>query len=148
MAQYVQLLSNNPAPNGGGRKKKTQRPTSPGPRAGNPTVDGALWRANAQRLGGAAIGSTGAHRPLQAANALVQWLLQQAADRVDAAYQPTPAAAAKDESACSQRFVWHLRAGARLLLHAGKNRALPADAALGLEVVTLRFGPADLFGGG
>jgi len=34
------------------------------------------------------------------ANALVQWLLQQAADRIDAAYQPAPGSSAKDESAC------------------------------------------------
>ena len=51
------------------------------------------------------------------ANALVQWLLQQAADRIDAAYQPAPGQQRKGrERSAGGRFVWRLPTGTRLLL--------------------------------
>ena len=70
------------------------------------------------------------------ANALVGYLLQAAADRIDAAYQPKPGQARKGR-------VWHDVQGlfGRFALardyyyHAGKAQGhYPADAALGLEV--------------
>ena len=70
------------------------------------------------------------------ANALVQWLLQEAADRVDAAYQPAPGQQRKGRE--------HLRVDGLFgsfplerdyYYHEGKKQGhYPADAALGLEV--------------
>lgn len=72
----------------------------------------------------------------KSANVLVGWLLQQAADRIDAHYQPAPKQTRKGRATIGvqgifgtfqlQRDYYH---------HAGKEQGhFPADAALGLEV--------------
>jgi hypothetical protein len=69
------------------------------------------------------------------ANALVQWLLQQAADRVDAAYEPAPGQQRKGREVLRVDGLF----GTFLLerdyyYHEGKKQGhYPADAALGLE---------------
>src|SRR5882724_5118507 len=70
------------------------------------------------------------------ANALVGWLLQQAADRIDAAYQPKPGEAYKGrESIQAQGMFGAFPLSRRYYYHAGKKEGhYPVDNALGLEV--------------
>ncbi len=70
------------------------------------------------------------------ANALMQWLLQQAADRVDAAYQPTPGQQRKGRECLRVDGLFGTFQLERdYYYHAGKKQGhYPADAALGLEV--------------
>jgi Uncharacterised protein family (UPF0236) len=70
------------------------------------------------------------------ANELVGWLLQQAADRLDAAYQPRPGEARKGrETIQVQGIFGHFPVRRDYYYHAGKGQGhYPADAALGLEV--------------
>jgi hypothetical protein len=70
------------------------------------------------------------------ANALVGWMLQQAADRIDAAYQPTPGQERKGrETIAAQGIFGHFSLSRDYYHHAGKKQGHhPADAALGLEV--------------
>ena len=70
------------------------------------------------------------------ANALMQWLLQQAADRVDAAYQPTPGQQRKGRECLRVDGLFGTFQLERdYCYHAGKKQGhYPADAALGLEV--------------
>ncbi len=70
------------------------------------------------------------------ANALVGWLLQQAADRIDAAYQPKPGEACKGrESIQAQGMFGSFPLSRHYYYHAGKKEGhYPADDALGLEV--------------
>ena len=82
------------------------------------------------------------------ANALVQWLLQQAADRVDAAYQPAPGQQRKGRErlrvdglfgpSCWSAITTTMRA---------KNRGITRPMRRwAWRWATRRFGPADLFG--
>lgn len=72
----------------------------------------------------------------KSANELVGWLLQQAADRIDASYQPKPGQARKGRHELQVQGIF----GSFPILrdyyyHAGKDQGhYPADAALGLEV--------------
>lgn len=70
------------------------------------------------------------------ANALVGHLLQSAADRIDAAYQPQPGQVYKGREACQvQGLFGSFPLERDYYYHAGKQRGhYPADAALGLEV--------------
>jgi hypothetical protein len=70
------------------------------------------------------------------ANALVQWLLQQAANRLDAAYQPTPGQQRKArEWVQVEGLFGSFRLERDYYYHEGKKQGrCPADAALGLEV--------------
>jgi len=70
------------------------------------------------------------------ANALVQWLLQQAADRVDAAYQPGPGQQRKGRECLRVDGLFGTFPLERdYYYHEGKKQGhYPADAALGLEV--------------
>ena len=70
------------------------------------------------------------------ANALVQWLLQQAADRIDAAYQPAPGQQRKGRECLRVDGLFGTFPLERdYYYHAGKKQGhYPADAALGLEV--------------
>lgn len=70
------------------------------------------------------------------ANALVGWLLQQAADRADAAYQPKPGQVCKRrETVEVQGLFGRFPLQRHYYYHAGKQEGhYPADAALGLEV--------------
>jgi len=72
----------------------------------------------------------------KSANDLVGWLLQQAADRIDAAYQPKPGEVRKGrETLQVQSLFGHFALTRDYYYHAGKNRGhYPADDALGLEV--------------
>jgi len=72
----------------------------------------------------------------QSANALVGWLLQQAADRIDAAYQPKPGEVRKGREAIGAQGIFGRFPFARdYYYHAGKKQGhYPADAALGMEV--------------
>jgi hypothetical protein len=72
----------------------------------------------------------------KSANALVGWLLQQAADQVDAAYQPRPGQARKGRTTIEVQGIFGRFALQRdYYHHAGKAEGhCPADAALGLEV--------------
>ena len=71
----------------------------------------------------------------KSANELVGWLLQQAVDRADGAYQPKPGQVRKGrESLSVQGIFGHFRITRDYYYHAGKHEgAYPADAALGLE---------------
>jgi len=70
------------------------------------------------------------------ANALVGWLLQQAADRMDAAYQPKPGEVRKGREAIGAQGIFGPFPLARdYYYHVGKGQGhYPADDALGLEV--------------
>ena len=72
----------------------------------------------------------------KSANALVGWLLQQAVDRADAAYQPKPGEERKGrENLAVQGIFGHFPLQRDYYYHAGKQTGhYPADAALGLEV--------------
>jgi hypothetical protein len=72
----------------------------------------------------------------KSANELVGWLLQQAADRLDAAYQPKPGEARKGREAIQAQGIFGCFPLARdYYYHAGKKQGhYPADDALGLEV--------------
>jgi hypothetical protein len=70
------------------------------------------------------------------ANELVGWLLQQAVDRIDAAYQPKPGEERKGrEILQAQGIFGHFTLSRDYSYHPGKKQGhYPADAALGLEV--------------
>jgi hypothetical protein len=70
------------------------------------------------------------------ANALVGHLLQAAADRIDAAYQPKPGQVRQERVACEVQGLFGRFPLVRdYYYHAGKKQGhSPADAALGLEV--------------
>jgi hypothetical protein len=72
----------------------------------------------------------------KSANELVGWLLQQAADRIDASYQPKPGQARKGREKLQVQGIFGSFSIARdYYYHAGKDQGhYPADAALGLEV--------------
>jgi hypothetical protein len=72
----------------------------------------------------------------KSANALVGWLLQQAADRVDAQYQPNARQTRKGRETIEVQGIFGRFQLARdYYYHAGKDQGhSPADAALGLEV--------------
>lgn len=72
----------------------------------------------------------------QSANALVGWLLQQAADRADANYQARPGEVCKGRATLAVQGLFGSFPVARdYYYHAGKKQGhYPADAALGLEV--------------
>ena len=69
------------------------------------------------------------------ANALVEYLLQGAADRVDAAYQPKPGQVRKSrETILVEGIFGSFKLSRDYYYHAGKKQGhYPADAALGLE---------------
>ena len=71
----------------------------------------------------------------KSANALVGWLLQQAVDRAEAAYQSKPGEVRKGrESLAVQGIFGHFQLQRDYYYHAGKQTGhYPADAALGLE---------------
>ena len=72
----------------------------------------------------------------KSANDLVGWLLQQAVDRIDAAYQPKPGQTRKGrETIQAQGIFGHFDLSRDYYYHAGKKQGhSPSDAALGLEV--------------
>ena len=72
----------------------------------------------------------------KSANELVGWLLQQAADRLDAAYQAKPGEARKGrEPLLVQGMFGRFKLARDYYYHAGKKEGhYPADDALGLEV--------------
>jgi hypothetical protein len=72
----------------------------------------------------------------RSANDLVGWLLQQAAQRIDQAYQPQPGEVLKRRETIGVEGIFGAFELARdYYYHAGKNQGHhPADAALGLEV--------------
>lgn len=72
----------------------------------------------------------------KSANQLVGWLLQAAADRIDAAYQPKPGQVRKDrETVGVQGIFGHFALSRDYYYHEGKKQGHhPVDAALGLEV--------------
>jgi hypothetical protein len=72
----------------------------------------------------------------RSANVLVGWLLQQAADRVDAAYQPKPGQRRKGRETLEVQGIFGCFPLQRdYYYHAGKQEGhYPADAALGLEI--------------
>lgn len=72
----------------------------------------------------------------KSANGLVGWLLHQAAERIDAAYQPKPGEVPKSrETIRVQGIFGSFELNRHYFYHAGKEQGhYPADAALGLEV--------------
>ena len=72
----------------------------------------------------------------KSANALIGWLLQLAADRIDAGYQPKPGQSRKgQECILVQGIFGSFEIKRDYYYHAGKKEGhYPADAALGLEV--------------
>jgi hypothetical protein len=72
----------------------------------------------------------------KSANELVGWLLQQAADRLDATYQPKPGQVRKGRETIGAQGIFGSFPLARdYYYHTGKNQGhYPADAALGLEI--------------
>ena len=72
----------------------------------------------------------------KSANELVGWLLQQAAQRLDATYQPKPGEARKGpETIKAQGIFGHFELTRDYYYHAGKKQGHhPADDALGVEV--------------
>lgn len=71
----------------------------------------------------------------KSANDLVGWMLQQAVDRIDAAYQPKPGQERKGrETINAQGIFGRFDLNRDYYYHAGKKQGhYPADAALGLE---------------
>jgi hypothetical protein len=72
----------------------------------------------------------------KSANGLVGWMLQQAVDRIDAAYQPKPGEQHQGrETLQAQGIFGHFTLMRDYYYHADKKQGhYPADAALGLEV--------------
>jgi len=72
----------------------------------------------------------------KSANELVGWLLQQAAERMDAAYQPKPGEVRKGRETIGAQGIFGSFPFARdYYYHPGKKQGhYPADDALGLEV--------------
>ena len=72
----------------------------------------------------------------KSANVLVEWLLQKAADRTDARYQPKAGQTRKGrEPITVQGIFGSFQLERDYYYHAGKDQGhYPADAALGLEV--------------
>jgi len=72
----------------------------------------------------------------KSANEVVGWLLQEATDRIDAAYQPKPGEVRKGRQAVREQGIFGSFPLARdYYYHAGKQEGhCPADDALGLEV--------------
>jgi len=72
----------------------------------------------------------------KSANELIGWLLQQAAERIDAAYQPKPGQVRKGrETIWVQGIFGRFELSRDYYYHEGKNQGhYPAGAALGLEV--------------
>lgn len=72
----------------------------------------------------------------KSANALVGWLLQQAAERIDGAYQAKPGEVCKGQEAIGVQGIFgHFELRRDYYHDAGKSRGhFPVDAALGLEV--------------
>ena len=72
----------------------------------------------------------------QSANELVGWMLQQAVDRIDAAYHPKPGEERRArEIITAQGIFGHFPLNRDYYYHPGKQQGhYPADAALGLEV--------------
>lgn len=72
----------------------------------------------------------------QSANALVGWLLQQAASHIDAAYQPKPGQSRKRSERVEVKGIFgSFQLQRDYYYHPGKKQGhYPADAALGLEV--------------
>ncbi|MGH7942993.1 MAG: ISKra4 family transposase [Limisphaerales bacterium] len=72
----------------------------------------------------------------KSANVLVGWLLQQAAERIDALYQPKPGEVRKGREAVQVQGIFGSSPlGRDYYYHAGKKQGhYPADDALGLEV--------------
>jgi len=72
----------------------------------------------------------------KSANELVGWLLQQAADRIDACYQPKPRELRKGRATIAVQGIFgSFELGRDYYYHEGKKQGhYPADAALGLEV--------------
>ncbi len=72
----------------------------------------------------------------KSANQLLGWLLQQAADRIDGAYQPKPGQVRKGRQTIRAQGIFGSFPLTRdYYYHAGKDQGhYPADAALGLEV--------------
>ena len=70
------------------------------------------------------------------ANALVEFLLQGAADRIDGAYQPKPGQGCKGRETIEVQGIFgRFKVSRDYYYHAGKQEGhYPADAALGLEV--------------
>jgi hypothetical protein len=71
----------------------------------------------------------------KSANALVGWLLQQAADQVDGAYQPKPGQVRKGRETLEVQGIFgRFQLQRHYYYHEGKQAGhYPADAALGLE---------------
>ncbi len=71
----------------------------------------------------------------KSATALVGWLLQQAVDRVDGAYQPKPGQVRKGRETLEVQGIFgHFQLRRDYYYHAGKQAGhYPADAALGLQ---------------
>jgi hypothetical protein len=87
----------------------------------------------------------------QSANEVVAFLFQQAADRIDAAYQPKPGEVRKGREAIGAQGIFGCFPFARdYYYHPGKKQGhYPADDALGLEVsYTPRLGQVPLPGRG
>ncbi len=72
----------------------------------------------------------------KSANAVVGWMLQQAADRIDAAYQPKLGEERKGRATINAQGIFgHFELSRDYYYQAGKKQGHhPADAALGLEV--------------
>jgi hypothetical protein len=72
----------------------------------------------------------------KSANELVGWLLQQAADRIDQAYQPKPGQVLKSRDTLQVQGIFGcFPLSCHYYYHPGKNQGhYPADDALGLEV--------------
>lgn len=72
----------------------------------------------------------------KSANTLVGWMLQQAVDRIEAAYQPKPGEERKGRELLQVQGIFgHFTLNRDYYYHAGKKQGhYPADAALGLEV--------------
>ncbi len=136
--QYVQLLvQKSRAERAVGFKKKTPRPHLL--LAQDQEIQQLMARFGSQEPNGLAVQQlevlvrTAIFKP---ANALVGFLLQAAADRIDAAYQPKPGQQYKGrESLQVQGLFGSFQLVRDYYYHAGKKEGhYPADAALGLEV--------------
>ncbi|MGB6065315.1 MAG: ISKra4 family transposase, partial [Desulfomonilaceae bacterium] len=138
MVQYVQLVVDRTRAEREAGSKKKEDPTPELLLAQEQEIQQLMARFQAGEPNGVAVQQlevlirTALFKP---ANALVGFLLQAAADRIDAAYQPTPGQQRKGRDSLQVNGIFGTHQLRRdYYYHEGKKQGhYPADAALGLE---------------
>ena len=125
----------------GPKSRPAQKKQEPPPQlilAQNAEIQRLMASFQAQDIGGNAVAELEVlvrTAVFKSATALVGWLLQQAVDRVDGAYQPKPGQVRKGRETLEVQGIFgHFQLRRDYYYHAGKQAGhYPADAALGLQ---------------